>query len=84
MGIIGPILSSGAFFGPMVGGLLLSSVGYWYTWSVAIVMIVLDLILRLAMIERPETAASGADKAPFSKAEVDHESGPSAETRAIA
>ena len=54
MGIIGPIVGSGSFFGPMICGLLLSSVGYWKTWLVAVVMIAIDLVLRLAMIERPK------------------------------
>ena len=76
MGIVGPIVGSGAFLGPMVAGVLLSSVGYWRTWSVAIAMIALDLILRLAMTERPnvaECAATSADvktKCP-NEAEID-------------
>lgn len=56
MGIVGPIVGSGAFLGPMVAGILLPLVGYWRTWSVAIAMIALDLVLRLAMTERPKAA----------------------------
>lgn len=54
MGIVGPIVKSGAFLGPMVAGVLFSSVGYWRAWSVAIAMIALDLVLRLTMTERPK------------------------------
>lgn len=63
MGIVGPIVGSGAFLGPIVAGVLLSSVGYWRTWSVAIAMIALDLILRLAMTERPKAAEDVASNA---------------------
>lgn len=76
MGIVGPITGSGAFLGPMVAGVLLSSVGYWRTWSVAIAMIALDLILRLAMTERPNAAECVATNADVmtkchSEAEMD-------------
>ena len=63
MGIVGPIVGSGAFLGPMVAGVLISSIGYWSTWSVAIAMITLDLILRLAMTERPNAAECVATNA---------------------
>ena len=76
MGIVGPIVGSGAFLGPLVAGVLLSWVGYWRTWSVAIAMIALDLILRLAMTERPNTAVPVAANADVkarcrSEAEID-------------
>ena len=72
MGIIGPIFSAGALFGPMIGGLLLSSVGYWHTWIAALVMISLDLLLRLAMIDRPKPSAGtpGADTVPSDEARI--------------
>lgn len=63
MGIVGPIVGSGAFLGPIVAGVLLSSVGYWWTWSAAIMIIALDLILRLAMTERPNAAECVATNA---------------------
>lgn len=63
MGIIGPIVGSGAFLGPMVAGILLPLVGYWRTWSVAIAMIALDLMLRLTMTERPKAAECVATNA---------------------
>lgn len=77
MGIIGPIASSGVFFGPMTGGLLLSSVGYWHTWLVAVTVISLDLILRLAMIDRRKSSpmAHGADAMSSSEAGVNTEPG---------
>ena len=74
MGIVGPIVGSGAFLGPIVAGVLLSSVGYWRTWSVAIVIIALDLILRLAMTERPNAAecvATNADMKTERHSEAD-------------
>lgn len=77
MGVIGPIITTGAFFGPMVGGLLLSSAGYWHTWLAPIAMISLDLGLRLAMIDRPKpsTMAHRADTKTSNEAEVNTESG---------
>ena len=83
MGIVGPIVGSGAFLGPLVAGVLLSSVGYWRTWSVAIAMIALDLILRLAMTERPKIAESVATNADVKarcrrEAEVDEAPAPNA------
>lgn len=77
LGVIGPVVSTGAFFGPMTGGLLLSSAGYWHTWSAAVAMIALDLILRLAMIDKPKvsTMTHEADAGTFNEAEVDRESG---------
>ncbi|KAL8641308.1 MAG: hypothetical protein Q9228_001860 [Teloschistes exilis] len=56
MGVVGPIVRSGGFLGPVVAGALLPSIGYWPTWSVAIAMVALDLILRLAMTEQSGVA----------------------------
>ena len=83
MGIVGPIVGSGAFLGPMVAGALLSSVSYWQTWSVAIAMIALDLMLRLAMTERSEAVEGVAINTDVkttccSEAEEDGVPGPSA------
>ena len=76
MGIVGPIVGSGAFLGPIVAGGLLSSAGYWRTWSVATAIIALDLVLRLAMTERPKAAECVATKADgktrcYSENEID-------------
>lgn len=59
MGIVGPICGSGGFLGPVVAGGLLSAAGYWPTWSVAVAIVSLDLVLRLAMTEKPKPAAHG-------------------------
>ena len=84
MGIVGPIVGSGAFLGPMISGVLLPMVGYWWTWSVAIAMIALDLMLRLAMTERPKAAecvASYADVKTGDRSEAEIHGGPGANTR---
>lgn len=77
MGIIGPIITTGAFLGPMIGGLLLSSVGYWRTWLMAVAMVALDLILRLTMIDKPKLSitANKADTKIFNEVEINTESG---------
>ena len=71
MGSIGPIAYSGGFLGPMAGGLLLPSVGYWRTWLVPIAMISLDLTLRLAMVDsKPLTGAAGVNAVPSDEIEA--------------
>ena len=73
MGIIGPIISTGAFFGPVISGLLFSAVGYWRAWIVPVAMISLDLTLRLAMVDTPPSS-DGKDVVASKKAES--ETGP--------
>ena len=83
MGIVGPIEGSGAFLGPIVSGVFLSSVGYWCTWSVAIAMIALDLVLRLAMTERPDPAqfvATNVDVKPRCQSEAQIDVAPATNT----
>ncbi|KAL8974052.1 MAG: hypothetical protein Q9197_001708 [Variospora fuerteventurae] len=55
VGVSGPIMKAGSLAGPMVAGLLLSKVGYWRAWTVPIALIILDLLLRLTVMERPRT-----------------------------
>ena len=73
MGIISPIFLTGALFGPVIGGLLLSSVGYWRTWIAPMAMISLDLTLRLVMIDKPKVSNGepGADEAQPNEVSTD-------------
>ncbi|KAL4944185.1 hypothetical protein BDV06DRAFT_220551 [Aspergillus oleicola] len=56
MGIVSMAMTVGTVFGPFVGGVVLSKVGYHAVFGLAIGMIVLDIVLRLVMIERKSAA----------------------------
>lgn len=51
LGAISSIFASGFLFGPLTSGILLPLVGYWITWMVAIFVLVVDMIMRVVMIE---------------------------------
>jgi MFS family permease len=44
---------SGMLVGPIVSGTLLPLVGYWPTWGTAIALLVVDMWMRIVMIENP-------------------------------
>ncbi|KAL2797610.1 major facilitator superfamily domain-containing protein [Aspergillus keveii] len=52
MGIVSMAMTVGTVSGPFIGGLVLSKAGYHAVFSMAIALIVLDISLRLVMIER--------------------------------
>ncbi|KAL2860829.1 MFS general substrate transporter [Aspergillus lucknowensis] len=47
------MVGTGMFAGPMVSGTLLQLLGYWPTWSAALLLLAVDFLARLLMIERP-------------------------------
>ncbi|KOS46911.1 hypothetical protein ACN38_g2100 [Penicillium nordicum] len=51
MGVVSSFFLSGLLFGPMFSGTLLGLVGYWPTWMFAIAVLVIDMLLRVVMIE---------------------------------
>lgn len=51
MGAVSSFFVSGLLFGPMLSGTLLESVGYWPTWMVAIAVLLMDMLMRVVMIE---------------------------------
>ncbi|PYI02767.1 MFS amine transporter [Aspergillus sclerotiicarbonarius CBS 121057] len=52
MGYVSMALTVGTVFGPFIGGIMLSRLGYHSVFVLAIGLIVLDISLRLVMIER--------------------------------
>ncbi|KAL2856964.1 major facilitator superfamily domain-containing protein [Aspergillus pseudodeflectus] len=52
MGIVSMAMTVGTVSGPFIGGLVLSKAGYHAVFSIAIALILLDIALRLVMIER--------------------------------
>lgn len=61
LGAISVLYNSGLLVGPMVSGWLLRLVGYWPTWSTAIAVLVIDMAMRLLIIEEPKMS-SGIDQ----------------------
>ncbi|MCJ1367555.1 hypothetical protein MMC16_006689 [Acarospora aff. strigata] len=54
LGTISIFTTAGQFSGPMIGGLLLETAGYWVAWSTAVGILLIDVVMRLAMLERPK------------------------------
>ncbi|EAU35708.1 predicted protein [Aspergillus terreus NIH2624] len=52
MGVVMTFANAGTISGPMVSGLLLEWAGYWATWSVPLVVLGVDIVLRMLMVER--------------------------------
>lgn len=56
MGIVMSLQTAGPILGPMVSGILFDGVGYWLTWTVPLVILLLDFIARFLMVEvRPKS-----------------------------
>ena len=51
LGFMSSFFASGILFGPTTSGMLLPLVGYWLTWLVAISLLVVDMVMRVVMIE---------------------------------
>ncbi|KAF3195330.1 hypothetical protein TWF225_003731 [Orbilia oligospora] len=51
-GLIQGFVSVGSLSGPAVAGLLLELTGYWITWGSALLLLVIDIVMRLLMIEQ--------------------------------
>ena len=52
MTTISSFYASGLILGPIISGLLLPTVGYFATWSVALILLNFDMMMRLVMIEK--------------------------------
>ncbi|KAF7917623.1 uncharacterized protein EAE98_010039 [Botrytis deweyae] len=57
LGMMSSFANTGTIGGPAVSGLLLEVAGYWVTWSVPLVILIIDLLARVIMIEAPDTTA---------------------------
>ncbi|RAL01423.1 MFS transporter [Aspergillus ibericus CBS 121593] len=73
-GVISLVVAAGTSGGPMVAGILFELGGYWTAWSSAFVILVVDIVLRLLMLEKPtknadypsnESVASDTESAPL-------------------
>jgi Arabinose efflux permease len=61
MGVAMSFVNLGVIGGPIVSGLLLEVAGYWITWMVPLLILVIDLVARLLMIESPLKSFSQLD-----------------------
>ncbi|KXG49863.1 Major facilitator superfamily domain, general substrate transporter [Penicillium griseofulvum] len=53
-GLTSTIVSAGTCAGPVIAGFLFGFGGYWTAWGGAALFLVVDIIMRLLMIERPQ------------------------------
>lgn len=52
MGYVGLAMSMGVLLAPLLGGVVFERAGYYSVWAMAFGLIGLDIVLRLAMVER--------------------------------
>ncbi|KAJ5716408.1 hypothetical protein N7493_008319 [Penicillium malachiteum] len=62
MGYTGIALTWGFLLGPSVGGIMYDSLGFYGTFAIPIALLVVDVILRLAMIEKSELTEDYSDE----------------------
>jgi MFS family permease len=60
-GLVNSFVSAGALSGPAVAGSLLELAGYWVTWSIVLILLLLDIVMRLVMIENPRKKSGNAN-----------------------
>ncbi|KAL4889497.1 MFS amine transporter [Aspergillus ambiguus] len=70
MGYVSMAMTVGTVFGPFIGGTVLTKLGYHAVFVIAIAIIVLDIVLRLFMIEQ-RTAAKWLQPVSESDSETD-------------
>lgn len=56
LGMTMSFVVGGVLGGPMISGTLMHLAGYWPTWSAPLAILIIDIMLRLLMIERPKSA----------------------------
>ena len=64
IGLSMSFITAGIISGPAVSGVLLGLVGYWATWSVPMVILVLDIIARLLVIDSRELPSKEPNEMP--------------------
>lgn len=66
-GIMMSFLYGGLLGGPCIAGWLLEYVGYWPTWSLPLLLLLLDFVARLVMIENSSVQTSSNEPGTTSK-----------------
>lgn len=83
MGFIMAFVNAAMVTGPMVSGLILEMAGYWFTWSVPVVILVIDVVARLLMVEKSEkeeTFEDAQETDPLLESSAEEENGPDGTT----
>lgn len=62
MGIAMSFINAGMISGPMVSGLIFDAAGYWLTWSVPLVILTVNAIMRLVMVENSDYSFESSTK----------------------
>ncbi|OJJ04881.1 hypothetical protein ASPVEDRAFT_173567 [Aspergillus versicolor CBS 583.65] len=57
-GVFMSLVSAGVVAGPAVAGAVLELAGYWTAWSVPLGLLLLDILMRCAMIESPRAPST--------------------------
>ncbi|KAJ6136954.1 hypothetical protein N7497_012206 [Penicillium chrysogenum] len=55
-GLSSTLTAAGTIAGPVLAGLLFGVGGYWFAWAGAVGFLVVDIIMRVLMAEKPPTA----------------------------
>lgn len=61
MGTVSSFTSAGLIVGPVVSGFLFEMRGYWPAWAAPFGVLILDIIARLLMIEKPTDEAAPSE-----------------------
>ncbi|MCJ1463352.1 hypothetical protein MMC07_001959 [Pseudocyphellaria aurata] len=70
-GITTAAVSAGFLTGPMMAGILVEKVGYWPAWSVSLLILVVDIVMRILMIENPRSRPSANIPSDFTNKSVE-------------
>lgn len=57
-GLVSTLQAAGTTAGPFLAGLLLTVGGYWCAWAAAAAFLLVDIVMRLLMVEKPFNSAS--------------------------
>lgn len=57
-GVVTAAIAAGTSGGPLLAGILYELVGYWAAWSSAFILILLDVVMRVLMLEKPRKQQS--------------------------
>jgi MFS family permease len=89
MGFLMAFVNAAMVTGPMVSGLILEMAGYWFTWSVPVVILVIDVVARLLMVEKAaeedtdKTSADAEENDPLLEPSNEEENSEDAKTPTV-
>ncbi|KAJ5271620.1 hypothetical protein N7524_004889 [Penicillium chrysogenum] len=75
MGLVISCANSGTISGPAISGLLYEIVSYRVLWTIPLLVLLIDLVARVLMIERPSEVSSSEPSSPLLNQEVQSSTG---------